>query len=173
MLKRPEKEQMVEELGQLFKESNNIFVTDYLGLNVAQVTEFRKTLREQNVKFRVAKNSLLRLAAKNNGYEELTEFFIGPTAIAFGVDDPTLPAKTIFEFHKKNDKPEIKAFYADGNLYQSERLKELAMLPSKEELLAQIIGAISSPLTSLVGTMDGIIREFCMTIDQIAKQKEN
>ena len=78
MMKRPEKEQMVEELGLLFEEAKNLFVTDYLGLNVAQVTEFRKNLRENNIKFRVAKNTLLSLAAKNKGYENLVDYFEGP-----------------------------------------------------------------------------------------------
>jgi large subunit ribosomal protein L10 len=173
MLKRSEKEEMVEELGSLFEESNNIFVTDYLGLNVSQITEFRKQLREGNIKYRVAKNTLLRIAAKNKGYEEIVPYFEGPTAVAFGVDDPTVPAKTINEFFKKNGKPEVKAFYADGILYQSDRLKELADLPTKDELIAKIVGTIGAPLTNLVGTLDGLIREFCVTIDQIAKQKEN
>lgn len=173
MLKRPEKETMVDELGNLFEESNNIFITDYLGLNVAQITEFRKNLRENNIKYRVAKNSLLKLAAKNKGYEDLDKYFQGPTAIAFGADDPTVPAKIIFEFSKKNNKPEVKAFWADGVLYASERLKELAELPSRDQLIAQLVGVISAPLTNLVGTLDGVIREFCVTLDQIAKQKEN
>ncbi len=173
MLKRSEKDEMVEELGSLFEESNNIFVTDYLGLNVSQITEFRKQLREGNIKYRVAKNTLLKIAAQNKGYEEMVPYFKGPTAVAFGVDDPTVPAKAINEFFKKNGKPEVKAFYADGILYQSDRLKELADLPSKDELIAKIVGTIGAPLTNLVGTLDGLIREFCLTIDQIAKQKES
>lgn len=173
MMKRPEKEELVEELGSLFEESSNIFVTDYLGLNVAQITEFRKKLRDGNIKYRVAKNTLLRIAAKNKGHEDMVPYFEGPTAVAFGVDDPSVPAKTINDFLKKNGKPEVKAFWADGVLYESERLKELAELPTKDELIAKIVGTISAPLTNLVGTMDGLIREFCVTIDQIAKQKES
>jgi large subunit ribosomal protein L10 len=173
MMKRPEKEQMVEELGQLFEEANNIFVTDYLGLNVAQVTEFRKNLRENNVKFRVAKNTLLSLAAKNKGYDNLVDHFEGPTAIAFGVDDPTVPAKAIYDFHKKHGKPETKIFIADGVAYTADQLKSLAELPSKDELIAKIVGTIGAPLTNLVGTLDGLIRGLCVTIDQIAQQKGN
>jgi len=173
MLKRPEKETIVEELGTLFEESNNIFITDYLGLNVAQATEFRKSLRDKKIKYRVAKNTLLRLAAKNKGHDELVKYFQGPTAIAFGAEDPSIPARIIFEFSKKNSKPEIKAFWADGVLYESKRLKELAELPTKAELISRLVGTISAPLTNLVGTLDGVIREFCVTLDQIAKQKEN
>ncbi len=173
MLKRPEKETMVDELGALFEESGNIFITDYLGLNVAQITEFRKSLRDNNIKYRVAKNTLLKLAAKSKGYEDLVKYFQGPTAIAFGADDPTVPARIIFEFNKKNNKPDVKAFWADGVLYPSERLKELAELPTRDQLIAQLVGVISAPLTNLVGTLDGVIREFCVTLDQIAKQKEN
>jgi len=173
MMRRPEKEKMVDELGQLFQESGNVFVTDFLGLNVAQVTEFRKNLRESNIKYRVAKNTLLRLAAKEKGYDNLIDYFQGPTAIAFGVDDPTIPAKAIYDFNKKHGKPEVKAFIADGILYTSERLKDLAELPSKDELIARVVGIISAPLTALVGTLDGIIREFCVTLDQIAEQKGN
>ncbi len=173
MLKRPEKETMVDELSNLFEEANNIFITDYLGLNVAQITDFRKSLRDNNIKYRVAKNTLLKLAAKNKGHEDLAEYFQGPTAIAFGADDPTVPAKIIYDFKKKNEKPEVKAFWADGVLYTSDQLKALAELPSKDQLIAQLVGVISAPLTNLVGTLDGVIREFCVTLDQIAKQKEN
>jgi len=173
MMKRPEKEQMVEELGQLFQEAKNLFVTDYLGLNVAQVTELRKNLRENNIKYRVAKNTLLGLAARNKGYENLVEYFQGPTAVAFGVDDPTIPAKAIYNFQKKHGKPETKVFIADGVLYTSEQLKGLAELPSKNELIASIVGTIGAPLTNLVGTLDGLIRGLCVTIDQIAEKKGN
>lgn len=173
MMSRTDKEKVVAELGQMFEESANIFVTDYLGLNVAQVTEFRKTLRDQNIKYVVAKNTLLRKAASEKGFESMAEHFTGPTAIAFGVDDPTVPAKAIYEFSKKNGKPEVRAFYADGKLYLSEDLKSLAELPSRDELIARIVGSIGAPLSGLVGTLDGLLREFCVTIDQIAKQKEN
>ena len=173
MMSRTEKEKVVADLGQMFEESSNIFVTDYLGLNVAQVTEFRKNLRNQNIKYVVAKNTLLRLAAKEKGYENLLEYMDGPTAVAFGMDDPTVPAKAIHEFSKKNGKPEVRVFYADGQLYFSEDLKGLADLPSRDELIARIVGSIGAPLSGLVGTLDGLLREFCVTIDQIAQQKEN
>ena len=171
MMSRTEKEKVVAELGQMFEESENIFVTDYLGLNVAQVTEFRKNLREQNIKYIVAKNSLLRRAAQNKGFENLVEHFNGPTAIAFGMEDPTIPAKAIHEFSKKNGKPEVRVFFADGKLYLSEDLKSLAELPSRDELIARIVGSIGAPLSGLVGTLDGLLREFCVTIDQIAQTK--
>ena len=173
MLKRPEKETMVDELGALFEESGNIFITDYLGLNVAQITEFRKNLRDNNIKYRIAKNTLLKLASQKGDYRDLAKYFQGPTAIAFGTDDPTVPAKIIYDFSKKNEKPEVKAFWADGVLYTSDQLKTLAELPSRDQLIAQLVGVISAPLTNLVGTLDGVIREFCVTLDQIAKQKEN
>ncbi len=173
MMKRPEKEQQVEELGKLFEESESIFVTDFLGLNVAQITEFRKNLRDNDIKYRVAKNTLYKIAAQGKGYDELSEHFSGPTAIAFGGEDPTAPARIIHEFNKKNGKPEVKVFWADGKIYKAERIKDLAEMPTKDELIARVVGAISAPLTGLVGTLDGIIREFCVTIDQIAQQKGN
>ncbi|MBD3383047.1 MAG: 50S ribosomal protein L10 [candidate division Zixibacteria bacterium] len=177
MLKRSEKEDVVQELGELFDNSQSIFVTDYLGLTVEQMTDLRKKLRDNEIKYRVAKNTLLRIVAKQKGYEKLVDFFTGPTAIAFGTEDPTVPAKTLYDFKKDIakdvGKPEVKAFFADGVIYDADKLKELAELPSKEELIAKVVGSIGAPLSNLVGTLDGLLRELCVTIDQIAQQKES
>ena len=93
---KPEKIHAVEEMAKLFADSNSLFITDYQGLNVADITILRKNLRENRIKYLVAKNTLLSRAAKSAGREGLDEYFVGPTAVAFGRDDPRQRHRGLF-----------------------------------------------------------------------------
>jgi large subunit ribosomal protein L10 len=169
---RPEKMQRVEEITAKFKSARNVFVADYSGLNVVDITDLRKQLRDKGISFRVEKNTLLRRAAADVGWSDLLAEFKGPTAVAVSAEDPGVPAKILQEFYGRLEKPKVRAFRIDNRLYAAGDLKLLAQLPPREILLSQVVAAVESPLTSLVGTLDGIIREFISTIEAIAKEKQ-
>jgi len=169
---RPEKVQRVAELSEEFKGARNIFITDYSGLNVIDITELRKQLRESGISYRVEKNTLLRRAAAESGYDDLVPEFKGPTAIAFSPEDPTVAAKIFYDFYDRLEKPHVRVFQIDDRLYEPEKLKPLAKLPPRDIVLAQLVATIESPISALIGTLDAIIREFIATVDAIADQKK-
>ena len=165
---------LVASLTEHFSTADNIFVTDYSGLNVAQVTKLRKDLREQGVKYIVAKNTLFRIAARDAGYEDAVAHLSGPTAVAFSNADPNVPAKILYDAYKEFkeiEKPEVKAFYIDKQAFSGADAERIAKLPPREVLLSQLISTIEGPIVSLVGTMDSIIRELVGTVDALATKK--
>jgi len=165
---------LVASLKKRFSEADNIYITDYAGLNVEQITKLRKNLRESGVRYIVAKNTLMRIAAKEAGYDDLVEHLSGPTAIAFSNADPNVPAKVLYDAYKEFDKvnkPEIRAFYIDRQPFAGADAERIAQLPPREILLSQLVSAVEGPIAELVGTIDGIIREVVGTIDALAKKR--
>lgn len=169
------KKDKVVDLQQRLSDAGNIFVTDYAGLNVAQITKLRKDLRESGVKYFVAKNTLMRLAASNAGMEDMLPFLEGPVAIAVSNAEPNVPAKILydaFKEFKEIKKPEVKVFYIDNQQFGANDISRMAELPTKEVLLSMLVASVEGPITNLVGTLDGIIRELVGTIDAIAGSKD-
>ncbi len=171
-MQRIEKVKVVEELKKQLSNSKSIFLTDFTGLTVEEITRLRKEFREKRITFKVAKNTLMRLAAKESGREEILPYIEGPTGLAFGYDDPIVPARILYAFYKKIEKPRIKAFILEGQLYRGQDVNKLATLPSKEALLSQILGTLNAPLTNLVFTLQVIIRQFVITLNAIAEKKQ-
>jgi large subunit ribosomal protein L10 len=170
---RSQKVEVVDKLKQKLKESKSLFITDFTGLNVAQMRELRKDFRKTGVEYMVVKNTLLRLAVKEAGLDPLLDYLEGPTGMAFGYEDPIIPAKILYDFNKKTEKPKTKAFWVEENLYEGKKLEVFAKLPSREGLLNQIVYSINSPITNLIGTLDGILRNFAGTLEAIIKEKSS
>jgi len=165
---------LVASLTKRFSEADNIYITDYAGLTVSQMTKLRKELRDKGVNFLVAKNTLMRIAAKNAGYDDLPQHLVGPTAVAFSKTDPNVPAKILYDAYKEFDKvnkPEIKAFYVDRMPFAAADAERMAKLPSREILLSQLVAAVEGPIAGFIGTLDSIIREVIGTIDAVAEKK--
>ena len=114
---KPEKVKKVEELVEMFGEAKSLLLTDYRGLNVEEITELRSQLRGSSVEYRVIKNTLAKISTEKLELEELKEYLDGPTAIAIGLDDPLASIKIITEYRKKKEKPEIKAYLLEGQVY--------------------------------------------------------
>lgn len=167
-----EKIQVVEEMTAEFKKAGSVFVADYAGLRVGDMTQLRKQLRDAGVSMHVVKNTLLRRAANDVGFGEISEQFKGPTAVAFGPADPVAAAKIFHEFYGRLEKPTIRKFVFEKRTYGAADLKAIASLPPKEVILAQLIGAIEGPIAGFVGTLDAIIRELVGTVDAIAEKKQ-
>ncbi len=170
---RQDKVETVTSIKKLFEDANAYFVTDYQGLNVADVTVLRRNLRENNVKFLVAKNSLLKLAAKEAGIEGLDEFFVGPTAVAFATDEPAVAAKILYDSYKEKELPRFKAFIVDNQLHGPEDVKKLADLPPRDVLLSQLVSAVEAPFSQLVGSIDGFFRKLIGTIDALEEKRKS
>ena len=172
-MQRPEKMEAVAEMKQLFENAGSLFVTDYQGLDVEKMTDLRKNLRGAGVKYLIAKNTLLRIAAKEAGVEVLVEHFTGPTAVAFTESDPAAAAKVLHDSYKDNELPRMKVFMVDNVVFEGAEIKRLADLPPKEILLSQVVAAVEAPLSSLVGSLDGFFRELVGSIDALADQKKS
>lgn len=170
---RQDKVDTVASIKKLFEGANAYFVTDYQGLNVADITVLRRNLRENNVKLLVAKNSLFRLAAKEAGVEGLDEFFTGPTAVAFANDEPAVAAKILYDSYKEKELPRFKAFIVDDQLHGPEDVKKLADLPPREVLLSQLVSAVEAPFSQLVGSIDGFFRKLIGTIDALEEKRKS
>jgi len=168
---RPEKIQAIGELKEQMEKTTSVFVTDYTGLNVADITELRKNLRENSVKYIVAKNTLMKIAATEAGLENIVDYFQGQTALAFGADDPSIAAKILYKSFKDIQKPVIKAFVFDGQLYPGEEITRLADLPSREVLLSQIIMAVEAPISNIVSSLDAVFYELIATVDALGASK--
>jgi large subunit ribosomal protein L10 len=156
---REKKETLVADLAEKLASSKSVVFTDYRGLTVEEIDEVRNQLREQGIEFKVIKNTLLTLAAKQAGIEISDDVTSGhPVAIAFAGDDEVAPAKITYTYTKKNDKFAIIGGILEGKQISDIMVKSLASLPGREELYAKIVGSIASPLSGLVTVMQGNIR---------------
>ncbi|MER2077800.1 50S ribosomal protein L10 [Psychrobacillus psychrotolerans] len=151
----------VQEIADKFKAAASVVVVDYRGLNVSQVTELRKQLREAGVEFKVYKNSLTRRATEIAGVDGINESLVGPNAVAFSNDDVIAPAKIINDFAKKNEQLEIKVGIIEGTVASAEDVKALAELPSREGLLSMLLSVLQAPM-----------RNFALATKAVAEQKE-
>jgi len=169
---REEKVRVIESLTAKLRAGSAVLV-DYQGMDVARSTALRRRSRESGVDFVVAKNTLTRRAADEAGVEGLSEFLVGPTALAFS-EDPVASAKLMAEFADQ-----VESFALKGGLLEGGRVLDetevvaLSKLPGREQLLAQIVGGISSPLAGLVTVLNNIIQGLVVALGQIAEQKQS
>lgn len=161
----------VKSLTKKLDKANAIYFTDYLGLDVVSITKLRKEFVSNDVEFTIAKNTLIKLAAKDVGIDGLDEFLSGPTAIALSYNDPTDPAKVIKSFLKDFDKPSVKGMILDGQVFQAEEFDKIANLPTKDQLLSQLVGMLNSPMSKLSSTLGSPISGLLGTLEQLNSKK--
>lgn len=171
-MKKESKSQVVSEMAEKLAGCQAAFLADYRGLAVEQVNQLRGELRKVGVEYRVIKNTLLRLAAKGTETECLAEYLQGPNAIALAEGDPVGPAKVLTEFAKTNKAFELRAAQLNGKLLTLEDVQALAELPSKEELLAKMLGSLNAPVTNFVGVLAAVPRSLVQVLAAVQKQKE-
>lgn len=158
---REEKVQVVEEIAGKLRESKGTILTDYRGLNVAQVTKLRKLCREAGVDFKVYKNTMTRRAAEQVGLNELNPMLTGPIAIAFSAEDEMAAAKIVADFAKENDALEIKGGVIEGKVLDQNEVKTIASLPNREGLLSMLLSVLQAPM-----------RNFALAVKAVGDQKE-
>ncbi len=169
-MNREEKARVIEELTEKLK-GGSVILVDYQGINVAQSTQLRARSRESGVEFVVAKNTLARRAADAAGVEGISEFLVGPTAIAFS-EDPVAGAKLMAEFSNEVESFEVKGGLLDGGrVVDAAGVVALSRLPGREQLIAQVVGGIQSPIAGLVNVLNGTIRNLAVVLNQVAEQK--
>lgn len=169
---RPEKVAMVEEIQERFSKMQGAVLTDYRGLNAGEMTALRKELREAGVEYKVFKNTLSILAAQETKMEDLVPLLNGPTAFAFGYDDPVAPAKIVSEFAKKNKALEIKGGVVEGQIVGPEGVANLANLPSRDVLLSMVVRGMQAPIAGMVNVLQGNIRNVVYALNAVKELKE-
>ncbi|MBW7477468.1 50S ribosomal protein L10 [Paenibacillus oenotherae] len=155
------KQAAVEEITTKLRESSCTVVADYRGLNVKQVTELRKSLREAGIEFQVLKNSILRRATAGADLTEMDSVLTGPTAIAFSKEDAVAPAKILSEFAKKNEALQLKGGVVEGQFMDAVQIKAIADLPSREGLLSMLLSVLQAPM-----------RNFALAVKAVAEKQE-
>ncbi|MDA0999730.1 MAG: 50S ribosomal protein L10 [bacterium] len=170
---RENKVKAVEELQKRISEASILVLFDYRGLSVSQMTELRRQLREAGVELSVVKNTLVSRALGGTPNEVLREKLTGPISIATAVGDPTVPARVLNDFLKGLSAGEIRGGALEGEFLDPAKIKELAMLPSREVLLSQMLGAMEATVAGLPRVLNAIILKLLYGLQAIAKEKEN
>lgn len=150
------KQPIVDEIKGYVNDAKAIVAVDYRGLTVEEDTKLRKQLREAGVVYKVYKNTLLKRAFEGTEYEALAKHLEGPTAVAFGLDDATAPARIINDVIKTSPKLEFKAGVVDGTYYDEKGIQIIATIPSREVLISKLLGSLQSPITNLARVLKQI-----------------
>ena len=165
------KETTIEELRERIASSANLFLTDYKGLTVAEITKLRGELRKDGSTYAVVKNTLFKIAAGDELAKKLEEYLAGPTGIVFAGKDPVAPAKALKQFSDATKPVEVKAAYIDGQIVDKAQVAVLAALPPKTELLAKLVGSLASPLRGLVTVLSGNQSGLVRVLERIREKK--
>ena len=163
--------EQLELLAEKFSRAKAVYFTDYLGLKVSEITELRSSFYDSGVEYLVAKNTILKLAAQKNKIQGLEGLFSGSTAIAISYDEPISPAKVIKDFNKENDLPSVKGILFDGDVLPGSDLERLAKMPSKEEMLSQLISMLHSPVQKFVSTISSPMQNMLGVISNLKEKK--
>ncbi len=150
------KQPILDEIAKYTADAKAIVLVDYRGLTVEQDTKLRKSLRENGVVYKVYKNTYLKRVFAGTVYEELSKHLDGPTAVAFGVEDATAPARILADNMKAADKLEFKAGVVDGTYYDAKGCAVIATIPSKEVLISRLLGSLQSPIANLARVLKQI-----------------
>jgi large subunit ribosomal protein L10 len=169
---RPDKVAIVEEITGKLNDSVAVFVSEYRGLKTGQLASLRAPLRDAGAEHKVYKNTLARLAANNAGYEGLTEYLVGPTALTFVTGDSVAAAKALADQARANPRLVIKGGMLGTSPMTADDVKALASLPSREELLARLAGAFQAPLVKTAGLLQALPRNFAYGLSALIDKQE-
>lgn len=168
---RSQKTELVSSLRGTFEKTNIVVVAHYIGMTVADMVDLRAQMRDAGASFKVTKNRLTRLALEGTPYEQLGDMFTGPTAIAYS-DDPVAPAKIAVNFAKKNDKLVVLGGAMGAVRLDSDGIKQLATLPSLDELRGKIVGLLNAPATRVAGVLQAPAGQLARVLNARAQQGE-
>ena len=168
------KVEMVEELHDMFSRAKSAVVANYQGIDAEGITALRVHMRNRSVDFRVVKNTLARRAVKDTSLEVLGEDFKGPISILFGFEDAVAPAKALADFAKSGatKSPEVICGVVEGKKVSPGEVQALAELPSREELISQMLSVFQGPTTNFAGVFSSLLRKLVGTLDAVREKKE-
>jgi len=168
-----DKKRVAEELARQLEQNGTIYLTDFTGLSVKAITEFRAQLREQGLGYRVVKNTLMRRALEGLDLPDLSAHLGGPTGLVFSESDPVAPAKVVKDFAKEHDdRPVIKIGVVDRREVNAEQIGRMADLPTREQLLGAIAGGLTASVGGIAGALNALLRDITYMIGEVAKRNE-
>lgn len=167
----PQKAQILRDTIERIREVRGLFLADFSGMSVEKLTLLRKRCREQQVQFKVVKNTLLKRAFNERGLTQLDEHLHGPTGLVFSAVSEMAPAKILADFAKEHERPRMKAAFVDGRLFDEKEVKVLATLPSRDVLLAQVLSVFVAPMTQFLAAIDATLRLPAIMADVLEKEK--
>jgi large subunit ribosomal protein L10 len=172
-MKKDQKIQFTDEIQSKLADASAFYLTDFTGMNVKQMTQFRRRLRAEGVEYVVVKNTLAQRAVTALDLPDIAAFFTGPTGLVIGQHDPVAAAKVLTTFAKEFDnKPAIKAGVVERKGIRPEEIRTLADLPPREVLLAQIAGGLQAPMARLAGGMQNLLAGLARAVDALRQQRE-
>ncbi|MCB0730959.1 MAG: 50S ribosomal protein L10 [Ignavibacteriae bacterium] len=170
-----DKNQKVESVAQIkamIENSTGIYLVDYQGVNVEDINQLRRGFLKENISYKVFKNTLLKRAFQEiGGYEKFEPLLVGMTGVAFSGENYVAPAKVIKKYFKEKNKFSLKGCYIESQFYGADQLDNLASMPTKEEVMASIIGSIAAPASGIVGAINAVMRDLVSVVDEISKKK--
>jgi len=173
-MKKAEKEVFVTAFRERLGRSRVFYLTDFTGLDVKSLSKLRQSLRDSGAEYVVGKNRLIQLALKESDMPDLGDALNGPTGVVFGFDDVVSPAKVLTDFAKDNaDRPVFKLGVLDNKVIQPAQIGQLAKLPSREVLLAQLAGALQAPLATMAGVLEAKLQEMSGLLDALKEKRES
>lgn len=172
MLTRAQKQEQIDTLKGMLSPANGLFVVDFTGLSVGEVTELRRKVREAKGGYRVVRNTLARLALAETEHRALSDLLSGPAAVAYTDQDAVTLAKALADFAKTHDKLQFRGALVEGQLLDAKQARQVAALPSKLELIAKLLFVLQSPMRRLVTVLDAPVRGLAVSLQQIADGKE-
>jgi large subunit ribosomal protein L10 len=150
------KQPVIDEIKSYAEKATSIVLVDYRGLTVAEDTELRRSLRNAGVVYKVYKNTMLNFAFKGSEYDALLKDLQGPTAVAFGIEDATAPARLLSEMARKMPKLELKSGVVEGTYYDQKGIQVIATIPSREVLISRLLGSMKAPIANLTRVLKQI-----------------
>lgn len=171
-MKKTEKVEIVEKIKELVNNSSGMFLVDYRGVTVEDINKLRSNFRKDGVTYKVFKNTLFKKALEQiGGYEKFNEQLVGMIGVAFAGENFVAPAKIIKKYYDDSKKFAFKGCYIETAYYGADQLDTIASMPTKEEIIAGIIGSVASPATGIVGAINAVIRDLVSVIDEVGKKK--
>ena len=172
-MNKNEKAEVISELKEMIEGSSAVYLTDYAGVSVADISNIRNEFRKEGVKYKVFKNTLFKRALTEAGkYDKLADHLVGMTGFVFTESDNSVaPAKIIKKYFDSSQKLALKACYIENQYYDGSKLNDLASLPSKNEIIASILASLDSPASGIVGAINAVVRDLVSVIDEISKKQ--
>ncbi|TAL67913.1 MAG: 50S ribosomal protein L10 [Bacteroidetes bacterium] len=172
MITKQRKQEIVSELTDKFRNASGFYLVDFVGMNVEESIKIRREFKKMNVDYLVAKNTLVLRALNEVGdFNIPSDIFIGQTAIIFSYSDAVSPAKTLKEHIDKFNKPVFKGAYIEGQFFDGKQLKTVASLPTKQDIMASIVGSLHAPISGIVGSINAVMRDLASIIEEVAKKQ--
>jgi len=171
-MNKSEKIEMVSQIKENFSNASAIYLVDYHGVNVEEINGLRREFLKEGITYKIYKNTLVKKAIEELGeYEQLNDLLVGMIGIAFAGENFVAPAKIIKKFNDTTKKLTFKGCYIESSFYDGDQLKVLASMPTKEEVMASIVGSVASPASGIVGALNAVIRDLVSVIDEVGKTK--